>query len=171
MANARRIRLEAEMPFREAAQRTVQARGPELLETVEAARQGDDIEALHDLRVAARRLRAVLEVYEQALPAKAHRRALKLVRATGDASNAARDLDVQIAFLQEFAAAATPSDRPGVQTLVKELQRLRAAAAAALHPALDRLDRHGELEHAIGALVAPPPPPPPPPAPPPDAAR
>jgi CHAD domain-containing protein len=165
MANARRIRLEAEMPFREAAQRTVQARGPELLATVEAARQADDIEALHDLRVAARRLRAVLEVYDQALPPKAHRRALKLVKATGDASNAARDLDVQIAFLEEFAAAATPSDRPGVQNLIKELQRLRAAAAAALHPALDRLDRHGELERAIGALV----PPPPPAAPPADA--
>jgi CHAD domain-containing protein len=159
MANARRIRLDGEMPFRQAAERTVAARGPELLETVEAARQGDDIEALHDLRVAARRLRAVLEVYEPALPAKSHRRALKLVKATGDASNAARDLDVQIAFLQDFAAAATPADRPGVQSLVRALQELRAAAAAALHPALDRLDRHGELEHAISALMPPPAPP------------
>jgi CHAD domain-containing protein len=153
MAVARRIRLDGEMPFRQAAQRTVQARGPELLATVEAARQGDDIEALHDLRVAARRLRAVLEVYEQALPAKAHRRALKLVKATGDASNAARDLDVQIAFLQDFAAQAAAADRAGVQNLVRELERLRAEAAAALHPALDRLDRAGELERAITALV------------------
>ena len=62
--------------------------------------EGDDIEHLHDLRVAGRRLRAVLEVFEGGFPSKRHKRLLREVKEAVDPLGDARDLDVQIAFLE-----------------------------------------------------------------------
>ena len=44
-----------------------------------------EIERVHDMRVATRRLRAALEVFEPCFPAKRHRKALKRVKALADA--------------------------------------------------------------------------------------
>ena len=64
MAKARRVRIDPDAPFAAAASETVKVRGPELLEFLEGTLDGSDIEQLHSMRVASRRLRAALEVYE-----------------------------------------------------------------------------------------------------------
>ena len=65
------------------------------------------------MRVATRRLRAALEVFEPCFPRKRHRKALKRVKALADALGERRDRDVAIEFLERFAArgAGRPTGR------------------------------------------------------------
>ncbi len=58
------------------------------------------------MRVATRRLRAALEVFEPCFPRKRFARHLKRVKALADALGERRDRDVEIEFLAGFAEAA-----------------------------------------------------------------
>ena len=53
-----------------------------------------EIERVHDMRVATRRLRAALEVFEPCFPGKAHAAVLRQVKALADALGERRDRDV-----------------------------------------------------------------------------
>ena len=141
MAKAKAVPVDPDEPFGAAARRVLPVRARELVERVPGVRSGDDIEHLHDLRVAARRLRAVLEVFEGAFPRKRHRAALKAVKQHTERMGDARDLDVQIAFLTQFLDAAAPAERPGVEWLVATLQAERATAYGRIDPDLDALER------------------------------
>jgi CHAD domain-containing protein len=139
MAPARPVPVDPDEPFSVAAQRVLEVRSEELLEQIPRVRAGDDVEAVHDLRVAARRLRAVLEVFDVAFPRKAHRRLLEDVKQAADALSAARDLDVHMALVQSFRDAAGPAERAGIESLLEELRHERAMAGDEVEPALDRL--------------------------------
>src|SRR5438046_2113521 len=107
MAKARDISgLHADLRFREAAARTVAVRAQELFEHAEGVLDTSDIERVHDMRVASRRLRAVLEIYEPCFPRKALRDVLDDVKALADALGERRDPDVHLAQLEEFAGAS-----------------------------------------------------------------
>ena len=74
MAKARDISgLHADLSYREAAARTVAVRAQELFDHADGVLDTSDIERVHDMRVASRRLRAVLEIYEPCFPRKALR--------------------------------------------------------------------------------------------------
>ena len=94
-----------------AAARVVRVRTAELAENAAGVLDVDEIEGVHDMRVATRRLRAALEVFEPCFPRKRFRAALREVKALADALGERRDRDVTIASLREFAAAVDP-DRP-----------------------------------------------------------
>jgi CHAD domain-containing protein len=140
MAKARHVKVDPDEPFGVAARRILPVRASELVAQVPGVRRADDIEHLHDLRVAARRLRAVLEVFEGAFPARRHRALLRDVKERTDHMGDARDLDVQLAFLDDFLEAAAPAERPGVEWLVATLRAERATAYGRLAPDLDALE-------------------------------
>src|SRR3954452_789776 len=95
MAKARDIPgLHATMPFAEAAAATVAVRAEELFEHADGVLDTSDIERVHDMRVATRRLRAVLEIYAPCFPKDRFRPLLKEVKALADALGARRDPDV-----------------------------------------------------------------------------
>ena len=143
MAKARRVRIDPDAPFAAAASETVKVRGPELLEFLEGTLDGTDIEQLHSMRVASRRLRAALEVYEGCFPKKPHRRLLRLVKESADALSEARDLDVQIDYLTGYRAQVPVADRAGIDSLIALLRVRRSEADQHLAPALQRLDSEG----------------------------
>ena len=69
MAKARRIPgLSADEPYGIAAARIVEVRVAELLEHAGGVLDVSDIERVHDMRVATRRLRAALEIFGGRLP-------------------------------------------------------------------------------------------------------
>lgn len=146
MAKATDVPLDPGEPFGEAARRVLPVRAGELVDHVPGVRRADDIEHLHDLRVAARRLRAVLEVFEGAFPKKAHAAALREVKQHTERMGEARDLDVQLEFLDAFLEAAAPGERPGVEWLVATLRAERATAYGRLAPDLDALEDGGFLQ-------------------------
>jgi triphosphatase len=89
-------------------------------------RLGDDIEELHDMRVASRRLRAAIALFRDQLPADAERLRPELAW-VGQTIGAVRDLDVQLERLDESTALA-----PLRALLEHERSRARAEMLQAL---------------------------------------
>lgn len=143
----------ADAPFEDAARDAVARRAPALLEHVEGLRARDPY-AVHQTRVAARRLRATLEVFEPAFHGRRHRRLLRLVKETADALGDARDLDVQIGYLRGYAEGCAVDDRQGVLSLIRALERDRDVAQERVGPALARLEAEG-YEAQVEALLRP----------------
>ncbi|MBE9475256.1 MAG: CHAD domain-containing protein, partial [Chloroflexi bacterium] len=81
-------------------------------------RLGEDIEELHDMRVATRRMRAAFEVFRDAFEPKAVKSHLKGLRATGRALGRVRDLDVFIEKAQQYLDALPQEQRSGLEPLL-----------------------------------------------------
>ncbi len=77
---------------------------------IAGVRAADDIEQIHRMRVASRRLRAALPLFSACFPEKDYRHWMheikKITRALGDA----RDTDVQIAFLKKYLKSSGRND-------------------------------------------------------------
>jgi CHAD domain-containing protein len=101
---------------------------------VAGAIDGSDPEELHDLRVAVRRMRAALRLFERALPAADA--ALDPARAglkeTGAILGRARDLDVQIERLRAWVASTERLGDPAAARAVGLLDKDRRIARLAL---------------------------------------
>ena len=93
----------------------------------------DEVERVHDMRVATRRLRAALEIFESCFPPKRHRKALKKVKALADALGERRDADVEIALLEGLVEEAE-ADRSTLSTLIDEVRNRQHQANEALAP-------------------------------------
>ena len=66
---------------------------------------GEDIEELHAMRVSSRRLRAAMDAFDGAFPAKSFRPLLRQVKEITDVLGDARDLDVAVERLTATLAA------------------------------------------------------------------
>lgn len=91
----------------------------------------DDTEALHDFRVALRRLRSVLRVYApwyDAVPKNLHKRLRRLAHAT----NAARDTEVLIEWLRRVQPRLKAGARPGCAWLIMRLAKRQRTANRAV---------------------------------------
>jgi len=124
--------------FAAAAARIVRVRAGEVFEHAEGVLDVEEIEHLHDMRVATRRLRAALEICAPCFPPKRHRKALKRVKRLADALGERRDRDVEIAFLCEFAAEAPAEDREALAARIEVLRAEQRQANEALAPRLKR---------------------------------
>jgi CHAD domain-containing protein len=158
MAKAREIEgLHAAMPFAEAAAATVAVRADELFEHSADVLDTSDIERVHDMRVASRRLRAVLEIYAPCFPKDQFRPLLKEVKALADALGERRDPDVLLDRLAQLEAALPKAATPGIEAFaapVREEQgRGNDVLAAALADA-ERTDLRGRLAALAASAVA-----------------
>jgi CHAD domain-containing protein len=154
MAKARDVLgLRCEAPFGAVAAQVVSVRANELLEHSERVLDVGDIERLHDMRVASRRLRASMEVFEPCFPRKRFRAALKEVKAIADALGERRDRDVSIIALETFGAALAAPDRRGVAAMIDRLREEQSLANERLVPFVDRR-RLTDLRARLGELVA-----------------
>ena len=154
MAKAQEIDVEPGEPYRMAAARVVRVRAAELFEYGDGVLDTSDIERVHDMRVATRRLRAVMEVFEPCFPAKAHRKALRDVKQLADGLGERRDPDVHIAALQAFSKALAAANKPGVARLVDDLRARQARANEALAAALERAGERGLHERLLALADA-----------------
>ncbi len=82
---------------------------PRLKKEIPGVREGEDIEHIHRMRVASRRIRATLALFEGCLRDREFRRMRRSVRGITRALGEARDADVQIAFLASYAARIPPA--------------------------------------------------------------
>lgn len=154
MARARPIPdLAAEDDYAAAAAKIVDVRARELADHAHDVLDVADIERVHDMRVATRRLRAALEIFEPCFPPKEFGAALSHVKAIADALGERRDRDVAIAALEEFATGIPSPDRPGVQTLIERLRAEQAEANEALAPFVDA-GQLAALSDLLSELVA-----------------
>jgi CHAD domain-containing protein len=87
----------------------------------------DDGEALHDFRVALRRLRSCLQAYAGPLDDSIPKKLQKRLRRLADATGAGRDTEVQIEWLKEQAGLAA-THRPGHAWLLGRLHERKREA-------------------------------------------
>ncbi len=99
-------------------------------------RLGDDIEELHDMRVATRRLRAALSLFAEVLPVTALKGKDDLGW-IGRMLGAVRDLDVQIEQLDTWLDALEEADRDALTMLRSLLHEQRESARAEMLEMLD----------------------------------
>jgi CHAD domain-containing protein len=120
--------LDCEEPFARAAARVVEVRTAEVFEHSAGVLGLQDVEPLHDMRVATRRLRAALEMFRPCFPRKRYRAALGQVKELADALGERRDADVTIAALEQFTESLAAPDRRGVASLLAQVRAEQAEA-------------------------------------------
>jgi CHAD domain-containing protein len=141
--------------------------GQRLLPLVEAftkeiagARKAEDIEHIHRMRVASRRLRAALPLFRDCYPEKNFRFWTTEIRKITRALGAARDADVQIAFLKEYLQkqqepilshpeimpVPTKPDHLSVKLVLSHLQIKRNNLQKDIFHALDELEQRHVMD-------------------------
>jgi triphosphatase len=118
------------------------------------ARLGDDPEELHDLRVAGRRLDAILRQFQSFLPpeiAKARATLKTVLSALGHV----RDLDVALSELQDFSRKMPKANRAAVDPLKVHLMSERGRARSQMLSALDSIWVQKNLQELASLLGKP----------------
>ena len=100
------------------------------------AQSGDDPDALHDLRVAARRLTEFLRVWRSLIPARCLRRIARDVCALRRRAGRARDLEVRVELLRERLECLEEPD----EHALRHLAALEARLERRRHRAGKRMD-------------------------------
>lgn len=120
---------------------------------IEGIRLNEDIECVHRMRVASRRMRAALSLYENCLEPQQAKVWRKRVRKITKSLGNARDLDVQIAFIEDFLAdISEKKHRYGLERLLLRLRQARERAQPKVEKALDRLEASGLVGDMTGSL-------------------
>ncbi len=124
---------------------------------VPVALKGEDIEGVHDVRVASRRLRAAMDVAVECFPPGWYRPLHKTAKEITGALGEVRDRDVLLEALAGQREAAAPAERPGIDRLVERIERERVVARAEMERYLGGLlegDVPGEAERRFGSAAA-----------------
>jgi exopolyphosphatase/pppGpp-phosphohydrolase len=144
--------------FRDTMSELIAERWQTVLTAIPIALAGTDIEGVHDVRVASRRLRAAMDVAAPAFPGKwykaLHRTAKEITGALGEV----RDRDVLLEALQADRSAAPLAEHPGIDRLIDRVERERVAARAEMEHYLRRLldgSLRSELTRRFGLTDAP----------------
>ncbi len=114
-----------------------------LMREMDQARKAQDIEHVHQARVASRRLRAAFNVFQECFSSqqmkKWQKRIKRLTKRLGDA----RDTDVQIEFVSEFMSELTREQKafkPGVKRLLLRLIQHRKSIQPSVIKTIDKID-------------------------------
>jgi CHAD domain-containing protein len=104
------------------------------------------------MRVATRRLRAAMEVFEACFPRKRHRKALKRVKELADALGERRDRDVSIELLKGLGGELSGADRGMLAIRIESLREEQRSANERLRPFVKR-KRLKKLRRRLEKLV------------------
>lgn len=128
--------VEPELSIAAVATATLRRHFSAMLAREPGTRLGDDIEELHEMRVATRRLRAALSLFGDALPPGVMRLRDELGW-VGSVLGDVRDLDVQIEQLDSWEREVPERDREALEPLRVLLEERRGTARRTMLEALD----------------------------------
>ncbi|HEY9075564.1 MAG TPA: CHAD domain-containing protein [Anaerolineaceae bacterium] len=117
-----------------------------------------DIEYIHRMRVATRRLRSAMQVFKLYLPARRIEKWTQGVRSITQALGEARDTDVQLALLAKFQQKVEePRLKPGLNRLALRLRQQRAILQTQVVQALMRFQEEGiavQMQERLAPIAA-----------------
>jgi CHAD domain-containing protein len=121
---------------------------------VHGVKQARDIEHVHRMRVASRRVRTALRLFEDCFPRKPLKNWMREIRAVTRALGEARDLDVQIAAVRAFIdRQRAPVNRPGVRRLLLRRMQKRARVQRKVIVRIEELQTCGVVEDMESVLA------------------
>ncbi len=126
-----------------------------LTKEMRGVRENQDIEPVHQARVASRRMRAALGMFSDCFDAKKIGQWQKRVKRLTKGLGTARDMDVQIEFIESFASRLDPKDRkykPGVERLLLRLRQQREAVQPEVIKTLEAVTKGNTLAEMYGQL-------------------
>jgi putative phosphoesterase len=96
-----------------------------LLQTIEAqivgVEKSEDIEFVHKMRVTSRRIRAAMPLFRECFPKKRYKKWLTEIKKVTQFLGTARDLDVQIAVINDYISQLQPTEsKTGIEALLKQ---------------------------------------------------
>jgi hypothetical protein len=127
--------LGGSQPFALCAQATVLRHFRELLRQREHVMLNDDVEAVHEIRVAARRTRTALQTFGTLWPDSQIKRHLSYLAKLADAFGVARDTDVMVIYIEKQLKTASEPRTEALQFLLRRAKSRRKAE----QPELERL--------------------------------
>lgn len=139
--------------FIQGGQSMLKQRLAQMLEWRAAVLQHKDVEAVHKMRVASRRLRATLDAYQGISNHKSFELLYRQVKRLADMLGKARDTDVMIAHLLTHRAQETPDVQQGTEWLIACLQTYRQQHQHTLDTFLRQLDTHALQQLAATCLT------------------
>ena len=143
----------------EAGRKVIMVHFEAMLDNEEGTRDGEDPEALHDMRVATRRMRAAMRIFEPYLSRSAARRVQKDMRAVARALGAVRDLDVLIIHARNFRDELPSEQQEDLDGLLDSWAGKRDRARGKMLTLLDSKD-YGRFKvrmmEFLGKAIAPP---------------
>lgn len=116
------------------------------------ARLGEDIEALHDMRVATRRMRVALELFIPFFKKKAVKPYTNGLRSTTRVLGRVRDLDVFLGKLKDYIANLPESERLGFEVFLSQWDGKHNKAQSKMIRYLDS-DRYQLFTHQFGEFL------------------
>jgi CHAD domain-containing protein len=131
--------LDASTPYRQAMGRIIEQRFDEMMAHKAGTLLGRDPEALHDMRVASRRLRAAMDVSVECFP-KRYLYYHRTVKELTDQLGGVRDCDVLRDTLTTYRDTRPPDERPGINRLLRDLRTEREARRIDMLAFFVRLD-------------------------------
>ncbi len=136
---ARRLPPLLDLPAGAAVARIAGSHLDEAASALRRIKDAKDQEALHDFRVAIRRLRSLLRAYRPWLGRAAGKKVRRRLRDLGRATNAARDAEVQIVWLEAQRQHLARRERAGLNWLLRRRrdEKRQAYRAARRHAAKD----------------------------------
>ena len=127
--------------YRLLASRYLRRQIKQLAEQMDGMLVAEDIEYVHRARVATRRLRSALRMFDGCFPARRVKRWRKAIRHITKELGEARDCDVQIDYLCGVLSAATSKGCfPGIARLLVRLERQRERLQGRVVRAIRRLE-------------------------------
>lgn len=127
--------------FRSYGARVIREALDKMLAQSDGVRDGSDIEAVHDMRVASRRLRAAITVFGPAFSGKQFVRFERDVKAVTRELGAARDLDVMIDTLEKMESNLPANEQAGIDHFAQTKRDQRRALQNDVIAALDRVEK------------------------------
>lgn len=124
----------------------------QLLSQIEGVRKADDIEHVHQARVASRRLRVAQRMFRDCLPPAKAKTWRKEISCLTKGLGSARDKDVQIEFLRRVLSELENGEyRPGIARLLLRLEQQRREIHPQVVKAADRLQQSGVAKEILAA--------------------
>jgi CHAD domain-containing protein len=120
----------------------------DLIQEIDGVRKVEDIEPLHRMRVASRRIRSALALFKECFPQKMVKTWRKQMRRVTRILGDARDIDVQINFLEKFLDSLEEARyHPGIKRLLLRIRQKRGGLQGKVIKTMDRLEANGVLEN------------------------
>ena len=137
--------LKPDESFAQAGRTIIRARFRDMWRHRDGTLSGDE-EALHDMRVGSRRLRAALDVFADVFHGAEYRRLHRITARLTDELGGVRDHDVMLLNLQKYRKRVARDERPGVAVVMATLSAEREVARRRLRRFFEYLQVHEYAE-------------------------
>lgn len=141
-----------EQSFSKAGYSAIMTRTHKMLSWRDEVLKHEDIEAVHKMRVATRRLRAALDAYEVLCEPKQFKKVYRRVKKMADVLGNARDTDVMIEGLQARREQVAHDEQAGIDWLIDRLNAYRQQQQKVLDVFFKRFDDHTFVQQVEACL-------------------